>query len=243
MTVLSDRVSLPDLPREAGVPEKRSQGRPDEVAVRGLSEGDLSKAEAVAAELRVSRTLGALLVFRGLGEAALARAWLEPKLAQLSAPDGMLDRDRAAERLADACRRGETVAIFGDYDVDGTTSTVLLSEGLERLGARPVPLLANRFGGGYGLSEPAVDRVLTTSASLLVTCDCGSADHERIARAKKAGLDVIVVDHHLVPEETLPADAFLNPHRPGCAFPYKGLASVGLVFSLIAAVRTRLKAI
>lgn len=196
--------------------------------------------EALALELGVTRTLAALLVQRGHTDVAETRTWLDPKLGQLSAPDGMLDRDAAADRLAHACKTGESVAIFGDYDVDGTTSTVLLSEGLERLGARPIPLLANRFGGGYGLSDPGLDRVLQSGATLLVTCDCGSADHDRIARAKKAGLGVIVVDHHLVPKETLPADAFLNPHRPDCGFPYKGLASVGLVFSLIAAVRARL---
>ncbi len=206
----------------------------------GLLDG--AAIDALASALQVSRTLAQLLAQRGFTDAAAARPWLDPKLAQLTAPDAMLDRERAAERLAEACRRGETVAIFGDYDVDGTTATALLSEGLEQLGARPVPLLANRFGGGYGLSEPAVDRVLATGASLLVTCDCGSSDHERIARTKRAGLDVIVVDHHLVPKETLPADAFLNPHRPGCGFPYKGLASVGLAFSLVAAVRAKLGA-
>lgn len=242
MTVASDRVSLPDLPREPGASTQPRRGRSDDGAVRGIAESDGARIDALASDLRVSRTLAALLTQRGIAEAAGARTWLDPKLAQLSAPDGMLDRERAAERLADACRRGETVAVFGDYDVDGTTSTVLLSEGLERLGARPVPLLANRFSGGYGLSEPAVDGVLATSATLLVTCDVGSADHERIARAKKAGLDVIVVDHHLVPSQELPADAFLNPHRPGCGFPYKGLASVGLVFSLVAAVRAKLGA-
>lgn len=197
-------------------------------------------ARALGGELGVSSTLARLLLQRGLGDPALARPWLEPRLAMLSAPDGMADRDAAADRLAHACRTGEQVVIFGDYDVDGTTATAVLAEGLERMGARPVPLLANRFAGGYGLSDVALDRVLSTRATLLVTCDCGSADGPRVQRAKRAGLDVIVVDHHLVPKEPLEALAFLNPHRPDCGFPYKGLASVGLVFSLIAAVRTRL---
>src|SRR6185295_5462074 len=94
--------------------------------------------------------------------------------------------------------------------------------------------------GGYGLSDAALDRVLETGATVLVTCDCGSSDHERLARARAAGLDAIVVDHHLVPPEPLPAVAFLNPHRPDCGFPFKHLTSAGLAFYLAAGVRAQL---
>jgi single-stranded-DNA-specific exonuclease len=138
-------------------------------------------------------------------------------------------------------RAGERIAVFGDYDVDGTTATAILAGILERLGGDVVALAANRFDGGYGFSEPALARVRATGARVVVTCDCGSADHPRIEAAMRAGIDVIVVDHHLVPKETLPALAFLNPHRGDCGFAYKGLASAGLALSLGAAVRAHVQ--
>src|SRR5690606_38991701 len=123
---------------------------------------------------------------------------------------------------------------------DGITSCALLSDVLETLGAEVVPLLANRFDGGYGVSPAAVEKIKHSGATLLVTCDCGSSDHASLAEVARAGIDVIVIDHHLVPSEPLPALAFLNPHRPECGFPYKGLASCGLALSIAAAVRARL---
>ncbi len=152
----------------------------------------------------------------------------------------MKDRSEAIERLARAVRSKERVCVFGDYDADGVTAAALLTDVLRTLGAEVVTVLANRFEGGYGLSGPALARVLSTGASLLVTCDCGSSDHERLVDVRRAGLDALVIDHHRVPEAPLPALAFLNPHRPDCGFAYKGLASVGLALSICAGVRTAL---
>jgi len=111
---------------------------------------------------------------------------------------------------------------------------------LRVLHADVTPLLANRFDGGYGLSDPALVRVLAIRPTLLITCDCGSSDHDRLEKARRAGLDVVVIDHHRVPDSPLPAVAFLNPHRPDCGFGYKGLASVGLALSVAAGVRAEL---
>lgn len=183
-----------------------------------------------------------VLLNRGISQEPAAKAFLQPKLAQLTQPDGMIDRARAAERLADAIRKREQIVVFGDYDVDGTTSSAILADVIEALGGRVQALVANRFTGGYGLSDPALDRILSYSPRVLVTCDCGSSDGPRVARAMASGVDVIVVDHHLVPPEPLRAIAFLNPHRPDCGFPFKGLCSAGLALSLAAAVRAHLKA-
>src|SRR5207248_2520165 len=125
----------------------------------------------------------------------------------------------------------------GDYDCDGITSTAILTEVIRALGGQAAPLIASRFDGGYGFSAPALARVQDTGARLLITCDCGSSDHERLAAARTAGIDAVVIDHHLVPEEELPAFAFLNPHRPACGFPFKGLASCGLALFVAAALR------
>jgi single-stranded-DNA-specific exonuclease len=217
----------------------------DVLRARELASFDLPSDPLRAAEfgraLGVSAVIAQLLLNRGI-ETDHAQRFLFPKLAHLTPPEAMLDRQLAAERIAHAVRRGERVVVFGDYDVDGTTSAAILSDIIASLGGNVVALVGNRFAGGYGLSDAALDRVLAAQPRLLVTCDCGSSDHARIARARAAGVDVVVVDHHLVPKEPLEAIAFLNPHRPECGFPYKGLCSAGLALSLGAALRAELKA-
>jgi single-stranded-DNA-specific exonuclease len=190
----------------------------------------------------ISPAIAQVLLNRGFAQEQRAKTFLAPKLAHLTQPDGMADRAIAAARLGEAVRRRERIVVFGDYDVDGTTSAAILSGILESLGGDVRTLLANRFTGGYGLSDRALDRCLGERPAVLVTCDCGSSDHDRIARATAAGVTVIVVDHHLVPDRPLDALAFLNPHRPQCGFPYKGLCSAGLALSLGAALRAELKA-
>lgn len=169
-----------------------------------------------------------------------AERYLEPRLRDLTAPDGMVDRAKAAARIAQAIRQGERICVFGDYDCDGITATAIMTEVLEELGGRVTACLASRFDGGYGVSPAALRRILATEPRLLITCDCGSSDHETLAEAVAQGVDVIVIDHHLVPDRPLPALAFLNPHRPECGFPYKGLASCGLALSMAAALRQEL---
>ena len=200
-----------------------------------LAAGELGRS------LKLAPALAQILMHRGYGDESSAREFLGCRLAGLTQPDTMLDRALAADRLARAIRARERIAVFGDYDVDGTTSAVILAGILEQLGGHVSVSVGNRWLGGYGLSDAALERVLASGPSLLVTCDCGSSDHERIAEARRRGVDVIVVDHHLVPEQPLPALAFLNPHRAECGFSYKGLASAGLVLSLGAAVRAALR--
>ena len=146
----------------------------------------------------------------------------------------------ARQRLAAAVRKRERIVVFGDYDVDGITSAALITRALRAMGGDVSCLVASRFDGGYGLSDAALDRVLALDPKVLITCDCGTSDHPRLERARQRGVDAIVVDHHKVPDEALPVVAFLNPHRSDCRFPYKHMASVGLAFSVAAAVRARL---
>ncbi len=202
----------------------------------------VQRAPANPARLRealgLTHTISAFLAARGHDDPAVTRRWLDPRLSDLTAPDAMIDRDAAAARIADAVRRKERVVVFGDYDVDGITSCAIVTSAIRALGGDATPLLASRFDGGYGFSDRALERVKALSPSLLITCDCGSSDHERLARL--GDIDAIVIDHHLVPPEPLPVLAFLNPHRPECGFPYKGLASCGLALSVAAAVRAKL---
>ncbi|MEP7049798.1 MAG: single-stranded-DNA-specific exonuclease RecJ [Pseudomonadota bacterium] len=199
-----------------------------------------ARARELALGLGVSLTLAELLVGRGHEDVEATRRFLNPRLSELTAPDNMADRSLAAERLASSIRKGERIAVFGDYDCDGMTAAAIVTEVIEALGGSAQTFIASRFEGGYGLSAAAVDKVLASGARLLVTCDCGSSDHVSLQRLRDAGVDCVVIDHHLVPEEALPALAFLNPHRPECAFPYKGLASCGLALSIGAALRTAL---
>jgi single-stranded-DNA-specific exonuclease len=199
-------------------------------------------ARAFARQLQMSVTAADVLQRRGFTDEPTVRRFLAPRLAALTPPETMIGRGEAADRLARAVRGRERVVVYGDYDCDGITATAILTEALRALGGDVTPLLATRFDGGYGLSAPALARVLAARPAVLVTCDCGSADLPRVAAAKEAGVDVIVIDHHLVPPEPLPALAFLNPHRPECGFPYKGLASCGLALSVAAAVRAKLGA-
>lgn len=189
---------------------------------------------------KISPFVARLLVLRGVEDADAALRHLDPSLASLSRPESMADRAVAIDRLVRAVRAKERIVIFGDYDVDGMTSTTILADVLERLGADVRVFVANRFDGGYGLSMRALERCLEASPAVLVTCDCGSSDHERIAHANSRGVDVLVVDHHLVPEAKLPALAFLNPHRPDCGFEAKGMCSAGLAFVLAAGLRAAL---
>ena len=154
----------------------------------------------------------------------------------------MADRAILAQRLAEAIRNKECICIFGDYDCDGITSAAILYEACEQLGAVVKVELASRFDGGYGLGSAALERILRLEPKVVVTCDCGSSDHASLRELTQRGIDCLVIDHHLVPDEPLPARAFLNPHRAECGFPFKGLASCGLALSVVAALRTELGA-
>jgi single-stranded-DNA-specific exonuclease len=195
---------------------------------------------ALLGDLGLSRTLVEILVRRGFSDAAAVRRYLSPRLADLTDPRPMVDRARAAQRIAQAITERQSICVFGDYDCDGITSTAILTEIVTQLGGKVVPLLANRFEGGYGLGPQSVERIRAHAPQLLITCDCGSSEHQALSVLAASGIEAVVIDHHLVPDEPLPAVAFLNPHRPECGFPFKGLASCGLVLNVAAAVRAEL---
>jgi len=244
-------VPEPDLAASAGIPVDGAPRAPGEPrGPRGMEDwggapvcdpgGASPEAIALAREIGLSITVADILHRGGRCADDATRRFLDPRLAHLTPPDAMADREACAERVAAALRARERIVVFGDYDCDGITASAILTGILRALGGEVTPMLATRAEGSYGLSAPALARVLAARPALLITCDCGSSDHERLAAARAAGVDCIVIDHHLVPSEPLPAVAFLNPHRADCGFPYKGLASCGLALSIGAAVRKRL---
>ncbi len=197
------------------------------------------QATALSAELGVHPVIARLLCLRGLADPDQARRFLHPDLAHLHDPFRLADMDRAVERLERAVAGRERIAIHGDYDVDGITSTVILRRALELLGGDVVHFIPERLRDGYGLQPAAIDRLHGEGVSLVVSVDCGIRSSEAAARARELGLDLIVTDHH-EPEGTLPdALAVINPKRRDCTYPDKHLAGVGVALKLVQALCAR----
>jgi single-stranded-DNA-specific exonuclease len=196
--------------------------------------------EAVAAlmqALQLPEAVCHLLASRGYRDAEGAKRFLRPRLEHLEAPQALHDAPRAVARIAEAVRAQETIFVHGDYDVDGMSSTALLTRVLRGLGARHVvPFVPNRLTDGYDLGQAGVAAARAAGASLVVTCDCGTSALQPVAELTAAGVDVIVTDHHL-PGATLPAAyAVCNPRHPSCASLDKDLAAVGVAYKLALAL-------
>ena len=197
-------------------------------------------AARLASESGISRLIAEILVARGISTPSAARAFLEPDPAALHDSGLLKGAEEAAARLGRAARAGRRIVVFGDYDVDGVTSVAQLRAALRRAGADAVAFLPHRLRDGYGLRPETVRRVLADlSPGVIVTVDCGITAVEGVACARAAGVDVIVTDHHLVPDE-LPAGAVVvNPRQPGCDYPEKELAACGIAMKISEAVARR----
>jgi single-stranded-DNA-specific exonuclease len=202
---------------------------------------DEVSAERLARELKLEPVVARVLACRGLADPAAAERFLASRLADLPDPFSMKGMDRAVARLQRALDAGERVALYGDYDVDGVTSTALLAGFLRAAGGDVVTYVPHRLVEGYGLNAAAVRRLASDGARLLVSLDCGITSVAEVRAAAELGVDAIVVDHHTVPVELPAAVAILNPHQPGCGYPFKALAAVGVTFCLAMALRKRLR--
>lgn len=177
--------------------------------------------------------LRALLVRRGVEEGESFRRFIAPSIGDLHDPSEIHGMDHACERIARAIRDGEGIVIYGDYDVDGVTSIVMLQTVLRSLGADADFVVPHRLVDGYGLKMEVLDRVLVErKVKLVITVDCGITSVEPVQRAIERGIDVIITDHHLPPGFLPEAAAVLNPKQPGCTYPFKELAGVGVAFKL-----------
>ena len=173
----------------------------------------------------------ALLQCRGLEGRELAVG-----AETLHAPELLKDLTRAVERISGAIRDKELILVFGDYDADGITSTALLLDFLESVGAECDFMLPNRHRDGYGISPRAVAAALEREAGLIITVDNGISAFEALQLAHSRDLDVIVLDHHRQNEELPPAHSIVNPNRRDCSYPFKGLAGVGVTFKVVQAL-------
>jgi single-stranded-DNA-specific exonuclease len=171
-----------------------------------------------------------------------APGFLSPRLRDLLPdPHCLTGMEAAAARLADAVQRGETVAIFGDYDVDGACSAALLAEYLRRCGVPSLVHIPDRITEGYGPNAEAIRSLKGQGAGLLVTVDCGTASHEPLAEAGRLGLDVVVLDHHQAPERLPPALALVNPNRQDDLSGLGQLCAAGVVFLALVALNRTLR--
>ena len=180
--------------------------------------------------------VAALLARRGHTDAQAIAAFLQPTPATLADPHLMRGIDIAMARLQTAHGRGEPIAVWGDYDVDGLTSTALLCRALGGMGFNIRPHIPHRITSGYGLKEPGIDLLAAAGVTLIVAVDCGISDREAVAHARARGVDVIVLDHHTLPPLLPDAVAVVNPRHPECRYPYKDMAAVGVAYTLIRAL-------
>lgn len=180
--------------------------------------------------------VSAVLVSRGITTAADAAAFLAQEHSLIYDPRLMRDMDRAVRRISRALADGERMAVFGDYDVDGITATVILVDYLKNRGADCLHYIPRRIEDGYGLSCDAIAALRKKGVSLLITVDCGITGVEEVAFARSLGMDVVITDHHEC-KETLPdAVAVVDPHRPDCSYPFKHLAGCGVALKLVLAL-------
>ncbi len=197
--------------------------------------------ERLAADLSVSPLLAAILLNRGFTQIEEMQQFLQPRLMHLLHPEGVKDLDKAVERILSAREKGQKVAVYGDYDVDGITATALLVTFLKKMDIPVTWYLPHRLREGYGLNEGAVQRLAESGVDLIVTVDCGISDAPAVRKARALGIDVIIVDHHL-PGAIIPdARAVLNPRQEDCPFPYKEFAGVGIAFLLAVGLRSAMR--
>ncbi len=180
--------------------------------------------------------LARALVLRGINTFDQARLFFRPSLAHLHDPFLMKDMDRAVARLVQAIERGERVLVYGDYDVDGTTSTALMTHFLRSQGVDVRFFIPNRFKDGYGLGAAGIGFACEECVDLIVALDCGITAHEAAEEIRQRGIDLIICDHHTVAETIPNAVAVLDPKRPDCPYPFKELCGCGVGFKLVQAV-------
>ena len=200
---------------------------------------DDAQAASLASALNLHPTVARLLCLRGFDDPETAQRFLQPSLDHLHDPFKLTGMMAAVERLEQAIARRERIAIHGDYDVDGITSTVILRRALEMLGGDVIHFIPERLKDGYGLQPAAIERLRADGVSLIVSVDCGIRGIEAAKKARDLAVDLIITDHHEPGTELPDAVAVLNPKRHDCSYPDKSLAGVGVALKVVQALCSR----
>ncbi len=193
----------------------------------------------LARELNVPAPVAQVLVNRGIHTVEEGIEFFNPSLSRLHSPFSIKDMERAVSIIQDHLQRGLKIAVYGDYDVDGITSTALVYSYLSRLGADVTYYIPSRLSEGYGLNNSALEVLKSKGVSLIITVDCGISSKEEVALAKEMGMEVIITDHHHPPASLPGAGAIVSPLQPECAYPFKHLSGVGVAFKLAQALEER----
>ncbi|MCK9274751.1 MAG: single-stranded-DNA-specific exonuclease RecJ [Syntrophales bacterium] len=206
-----------------------------------LSKGDKTVQKVLASELGINTLISQILINRNIRTPEEAKKFLFPSLKDLHNPFLMEDMERGVQRVIEAVDTNQNIVVYGDYDVDGITSTVILVKFLKEFHENTTYYIPDRIDEGYGLHQSAIDRLKKNGAQLIITVDCGISNHEEIAYAKRLGIDTIILDHHEVPETLPAAAAAINPNRKDSSFPFRNLAGVGVVFNFLVALRVNMR--
>ena len=200
---------------------------------------DSKKTVNLATELGVDKAIAELLLQRGIEDFDAAKTFFRPSWSDLHDPFLMKDMDKAVVRIKDAIKNNEQILVFGDYDVDGTSSVALMASYLETKSTQISTYIPDRYEEGYGVSYKGIDFASDNDFTLIIALDCGVKAIDKVAYAKKKGIDFIICDHHR-PGKTLPsAVAILDPKRSDCTYPFKELCGCGVGFKLIQALASK----
>lgn len=206
-----------------------------------LKPADPVKTKKLQEALKVHPVLCSLLVQRGITDFEEARSFFRPRLEDLHSPWLFKDMDKAVNRISQAIAQKEKVLIYGDYDVDGTTSVASMYLFLQKIHSQLAYYIPHRYKEGYGVSKAGIDYAIENNFSLIISLDCGIKSVELVQYAKDNGVDFIICDHHL-PDDILPnATAILNAKQPDCPYPYKELCGCGVGFKLMCALQEKLE--
>ncbi|MBQ4161195.1 MAG: single-stranded-DNA-specific exonuclease RecJ [Clostridia bacterium] len=197
-------------------------------------------AQSLADALNIPPVIASILANREITDAEAAKHFLSKGKNGIHHPFLLKDAEKAAERIRQALDTNETVVIYGDYDVDGITSTSIVYKFLKGLGLNVSFYIPNRVDEGYGINILALQKIRKSGATLMVTVDCGITAVGEVEFAKTIGLDIIITDHHTCKEDIPRAHAVINPKQPDCTYPFKDLAGVGVAFKFILAIALKL---
>ncbi len=190
-------------------------------------------------ELQVDDSIASLLLQRGINTYEVAKKFFRPSLEDLHNPFLMKDMDKAVSRIETAFVQNENILVYGDYDVDGTSSVALMSSYLKAKHEHVATYIPDRYDEGYGISYKGIDFAQDNDFSLIIALDCGVKAIDKVAYAKEKGIDFIICDHHRPGDELPNAVAVLDPKRDDCKYPFKELCGCGVGFKLIQALATK----
>lgn len=200
---------------------------------------ETEKVDSLSRALNVEKPIAYLLVQRGIETFEDAHRFFRPKLEDLHDPYLLKDMDKAVARIEEAIENGENILVYGDYDVDGTTSVALVSEYLKTYYPKVFTYIPDRYDEGYGVSYQGIDFAHDNDFSLIITLDCGIKAVDKVAYASEKNIDFVICDHHTPGKEIPDAVAVLDPKREDCEYPYKELCGCGVGFKLIQALAAR----